>query len=143
MEHDPAEQVFTVRAFAGELPVECFLSARVFQADLSQLHPAFSEDHVHACYELLLCRKGSGYQFIGGTALLLPMLVLIAITQFVIPAPNSPWLMLGCLGSFVLGVGLFNIVAAWLHQYLGHAVTVSCLLTGAAMVAVSCLILYA
>lgn len=82
-------------------------------------------------------------EFIGGTALLLPMLVLIAITQFVIPAPNSPWLMLGCLGSFVLGVGLFNIVAAWLHQYLGHAVTVSCLLTGAAMVAVSCLILYA
>jgi hypothetical protein len=68
MEHVPAEQVFTVRAFAGELPVECFLSARVFQADLSQLHPAFSEDHVHACYELLLCRKGSGYQFIGGTA---------------------------------------------------------------------------
>jgi len=82
-------------------------------------------------------------EFIGGTALLLPMLVLIAITQFVIPAPNSPWLMLGCLGSFVLGVGLFNIVAAWLHQYLGHAVTVSCLLTGAAMVAVSCLIMYA
>lgn len=82
-------------------------------------------------------------EFIGGTALLLPMLVLIAVTQFVIPAPNSPWLMLGCLGSFVFGVGLFNIVAAWLHQYLGHAVTVSCLLTGASMVAVSCLILYA
>ncbi|MEN6418903.1 MAG: AraC family transcriptional regulator [Clostridiaceae bacterium] len=68
MEHVPAEQIFTVRAFAGELPVECVLSARVFQADLSQLRPAFSEDHVHACYELLLCRKGGGYQFIGGTA---------------------------------------------------------------------------
>jgi len=81
--------------------------------------------------------------FIGGTALLLPMLSFIAMTQFVFLAPNSPWLMLGCLGTFVFGIGLFNIVAAWLHQYLGHAVTVSCLLTGAAMVAVSCLILYA
>ena len=80
--------------------------------------------------------------FIGGTALLLPMLSLIAVTQFVIPAPNSPWLMLGCLGSFVFGVGLFNIVAAWLHQYLGHAVTIVCLLLGAWMVAASCLILY-
>ncbi|MCE5188558.1 MAG: AraC family transcriptional regulator [Eubacteriales bacterium] len=68
MEQTQAKQVFTVRAFAGELPVECFLSARVFQADYSQVNPAFSEDHVHACYELLLCRRGSGYQFIGGTA---------------------------------------------------------------------------
>lgn len=68
MEHDAVEQVFTVRAFAGELPVECFLSARGFLEDLSQRQPSFSEDHVHACYELLLCRKGSGYQFIEGTA---------------------------------------------------------------------------
>ena len=68
MEHDAVEQGFTVRAFAGELPVECFLSARGFLEDLSQRQPSFSEDHVHACYELLLCRKGSGYQFIEGTA---------------------------------------------------------------------------
>ena len=81
--------------------------------------------------------------FIGGAALLLPLLSLIAVTQFVIPAPNSPWLMLGCLGSFVFGIGLFNIVAAWLHQYLGHAVTAICLSLGALMTAASCLILYA
>ena len=68
MEHDPADQVFTVRAFAGELPVECFLSARGFMNDLGQRRPLFSEDHAHASYELLLCRRGSGYQFIGGTA---------------------------------------------------------------------------
>ncbi len=68
MEHASTNQVFTIRAFAGELPVECFLSARGFQEDLSQRQPAFSEDHVHACYELLLCRKGGGYQFIDGTA---------------------------------------------------------------------------
>ena len=70
MEHVDAratDQVFTVRAFAGELPVECFLSARGFGEDHSQ-QPTFSEDHVHASLELLLCRKGSGYQFISGTA---------------------------------------------------------------------------
>lgn len=68
MECSTAEQIFTVRAFAGELPVECFLSARGFGEDHSQRMPSFSEDHVHACFELLLCRKGDGYQFIEGTA---------------------------------------------------------------------------
>lgn len=64
MEPMLTEQAFTVRAFAGELPVDCFLSARGFEEE----SPSFSEDHVHACHELLLCRKGTGYQFIGGTA---------------------------------------------------------------------------
>lgn len=62
------EHVFTVRAFAGELPVECFLSTRGFWEDRSQRSPSFSEDHVHAAHELLLCRKGNGYQFISGAA---------------------------------------------------------------------------
>ena len=94
----------------------------------------FKREHPRA-YPLLVC--------IGGTALLLPMLGFIAVTQFILLAPNSPWLMLGCLGSFVFGIGLFNIVAAWLHQYLGHAVTAICLSLGALMTAASCLILYA
>lgn len=94
----------------------------------------FKREHPKA-YPLLVC--------IGGTALLLPMLGFIALTQFVRLAPNSPWLLLGCLGSFVFGIGLFNIVAAWLHQYLGHAVTAVCLTLGALMVAASCLIFYA
>lgn len=69
MEHTAAgDQVFTVRAFAGDLPVECFLSARGFLEDHSHVRPSFSEDHVHASFELLLCRKGSGYQFIEGAA---------------------------------------------------------------------------
>lgn len=69
MEHPQAvDQVFTVRAFAGDLPVECFLSARGFLEDHSLVRPSFSEDHVHASFELLLCRKGSGYQFIESVA---------------------------------------------------------------------------
>ncbi len=65
MNQPAPDQVFTVRAFAGELPVECFFSARGF---LEDHNPSFSEDHVHASFELLLCRKGSGYQFIEGSA---------------------------------------------------------------------------
>jgi len=69
MEHPTAvDQTFTVRAFAGDLPVECFLSARGFFEDHSLVRPSFSEDHVHASFELLLCRKGSGHQFIEGVA---------------------------------------------------------------------------
>lgn len=107
MEHTSAEQIFTVRAFAGELPVECFLSARVFQADLSQLRPAFSEDHVHACYELLLCRKGSGYQFIGGTAHAYTDESVFLLAPFVTHAhignPDSPELR--CSVRFILPEG--------------------------------------
>ena len=93
----------------------------------------FQREHPRA-YRLLV--------FLGCTALLLPVVLQIVFTQFVFPAPNSAWLMLGWLGAFLFGAGLFNIVAAWIGQYLGHAVTAVCLLLGAALVAVSCLILY-
>jgi len=80
--------------------------------------------------------------FLGCTALLLPVVLYGVITLAVFPAPNSPLLMLGWLGAFIFGVGLFNIVAAWIHQYLGHAVTAVCFALGTALVAISCLLLY-
>lgn len=39
-----------------------------------------------------------------------------------------------------IGVGLFNIVAAWIDQYLGHMLTILSLGIGAAFVAISCLL---
>ena len=43
-----------------------FLTARsFFEHGMQQ---AFSEDHVHACFELLVCRRGAGFQFIDGQA---------------------------------------------------------------------------
>jgi hypothetical protein len=90
MDHALTEQAFTVRAFAGELPVDCFLSARGFEEE----SPAFSEDHVHACHELLLCRKGTGYQFIGGTAHAYAAESIFLLAPFVTHAhicdPDSP-----------------------------------------------------
>ena len=60
------ERDYSVRAGVGGLPVECFLTARTFFEHGTQ--HAFSEDHVHACFELLVCRHGSGFQFIDGRA---------------------------------------------------------------------------
>ena len=65
MEH-PAEQTYSVRASAGNLPIECFLAAHTFFAAEPTAHPAFSEDHVHACFELIFCKRGTGFQFIDG-----------------------------------------------------------------------------
>ena len=51
--------------------------------------------------------------------------------------PGSGWVMLGLIGCFLLGFALFNIVAAWVRQYLGHWVTIICLIAGGAMLALS------
>ncbi len=60
------QREYSVRAGVGGLPVECFLTARsFFEHGMQQ---AFSEDHVHACFELLVCRRGAGFQFIDGQA---------------------------------------------------------------------------
>lgn len=93
---------------------------------------AFKADHPRL-YGLLVC--------IGIFLLLFPMAAFLfaAITQM--PDRNSPWLLLGTAGGFVTGVGLFNIVGAWLHQYLGHWVTIICVGLGAAMMAASWLLL--
>ena len=47
---------------------------------------------------------------------------------------------LGVAGGFVTGVGLFNLVGAWLHQYLGHVFTLLCVGGGTLMMAVSLLL---
>jgi hypothetical protein len=49
---------------------------------------------------------------------------------------------LGLIGSFTVGIGLFNIVAAWIHQYLGHLLTAICLLGGTALTLFSMYLLY-
>ncbi len=79
---------------------------------------------------------------IGITALLLPMFVFILLMIFVLPKVNSGWLVLVYIGCFIIGIGLFNIVAAFINQYLGHLVTFGCLILGGALIAISCVILY-
>ena len=65
-----------------------------------------------------------GYVFLvllGISVLLLPVvLYLIYVIPFQV---NSPWIMVGWLGGFLIGISLFNLVAIILKQYLGHLVT--------------------
>ena len=70
---------YIVHALAGGTVLECFLDARTFfesdgtpcrifsEAAGGPRH-TFSEEHSHACYELLVCRRGQGFQFVNGAA---------------------------------------------------------------------------
>ena len=80
-----------------------------------------------------------GYGFLialGITALLFPCLFYILYTGIALSAVSA-WLLLGCVGAFIIGIGLFNFVAVILKQYLGHWVSILCILFGGIMVAIS------
>ena len=83
-------------------------------------------------------RHPIGYGFLvmfGIAALLLPVVLYLI---FVLPvADNSPWLMLGWVGGFVIGIGLFNFVAIIIKQYLGHLVSILSFLIGGFLVWIS------
>ena len=78
----------------------------------------------------------------GLIALVLPLFVLIFVTQYWYPAPNSGFLIMTMAGAFIIGVGLFNIVAAWMNQYLGHWVTAGSILIGSILIGISLIIIY-
>lgn len=79
-----------------------------------------------------------GYVFVvllGIVALMLPVALYLF---FVIPSGvNSPWIMLGWLGGFLVGIGLFNFVAIILKQYLGHWVSVISFVLGGVLMWIS------
>jgi len=80
--------------------------------------------------------------FLAMIALVGPGFVLLIYTSVINPAPNSAWLILGGLGAFIFGIGLFNFVAAILKQYLGHWLSIICFLIGTLLVAISVAKLY-
>lgn len=72
-----------------------------------------------------------------------PFLVVIGILAFLMPLGIFLYLLntfvekrinllvaLGVIGGLISGIGLFNIAAAYLDQYLGHKVTFYTLATG-------------
>lgn len=79
---------------------------------------------------------------IGIIALMLPQIIYFIYATAINPAPNEWPIMLGYVGTFIVGIGLFNIVAAWIHQYLGHLLTAVCLLGGTALTLFSLYLLY-
>ena len=75
---------------------------------------------------------------LGIVALFLPVVLYLI---FVIPLEiNSPWMVLGFVGSFIIGVGLFNFVAIIIKQYLGHWVSIISFFVGGIMMVISWLL---
>mgnify|MGYP006992116207 FL=1 len=70
------------------------------------------------------------------------MVIYLTYTLAINPAPNEWTLILGQAGTFIIGIGLFNIVAAWIHQYLGHFLTFICIFGGGVLTALSLFLLY-
>ena len=83
-------------------------------------------------------RHPIGYGFLvllGIVALMLPVALYLI---FVLPYDiNSPWLMLGWLGGFIIGIGLFNFVAIIIKQYLGHIVSILSFIIGGILIWIS------
>jgi len=74
---------------------------------------------------------------------MLPVIIYIAYTCYINPVDPEDWrICLGFVGTFIIGIGFFNIVAAWIHQYLGHFLTIFCFLGGSALTAISLFLLY-
>ena len=78
----------------------------------------------------------------GIVALILPLVFLLLVTEIWCPVPKSGFLIMAIAGCFIIGIGLFNIVAAWIGQYLGHWVTIGCFLLGGILVSISLVIIY-
>ena len=53
---------------------------------------------------------------------------------------SSPWLILGYLGAGAFGVGLYSFLMAFVHQYMGHALTVFLSVSGALSMLLSVLL---
>ena len=75
-------------------------------------------------------------------------LVMLGISVLLLPSAlfcmlvgtESGWVILGFVGGFVFGVGLFNFVAIIIKQYLGHLVSIVSFLIGGIMMLVSWLL---
>jgi len=80
----------------------------------------------------------SGYVFLvllGIVALFSPVvLYLFLVLPYNI---NSPWILLGWVGSFIIGIGFFNLIAITIKQYLGHIVTILSFVLGSIFIWIS------
>lgn len=78
---------------------------------------------------------------IAMTVAFLPLLIYVVLL-FVFHIYSNAWWIPGAIGAFVIGFGLMNIVAAWIHQYLGHIITMICILSGSVLVTFSFLMCF-
>ena len=61
-------QHYTANVMVGNLLLECFFSAKTLQELNEGANRSFTEEHSHASYELLICKRGTGFQFVNNCA---------------------------------------------------------------------------
>jgi hypothetical protein len=117
--------------------------------DMTKIYPYFSKKAPKNAFEFFSPKSDEdfkvqhpiGYWILvasGIVALVLPLFFYtIYISVFNEAQSVGGWPLLAIVGCIVMGVGLFNIVAAFIHQYLGHKLTAICLLGGGTVVALS------
>lgn len=62
------ERHYTANIMVGNLALEYFFTSSIFKTNRDSANPTFTEEHSHANYELLICKNGSGYQFVNQCA---------------------------------------------------------------------------
>ena len=83
-----------------------------------------------------------GYGFLVALGIFAFVLPLLCLLVYFVSAgegdePVGGWAILAILGCIAMGVGLFNLVAIIIKQYLGHTLTAICLGGGGLIVALS------
>ena len=74
-------------------------------------------------------------EFLSIVALLLPVVLYLV---FILPYDiNSPWMLLGWIGSFIIGIGFLNFVSIINKHYLGHIVSILSFLIGGILIWIS------
>lgn len=79
--------------------------------------------------------------FLGIIFLILPI-CLLAIMNFIFDAPGSAWVVIGYIGSFIVGVGFFNLMMKFAKLSIGIKFSLFSVLIGGALIAVSELLVF-
>ncbi len=87
---------------------------------------------MHPVRYYLLCAIGIGLW-------MLPSYLYVTYMESLETLRSEAWGIIGIVGTCMIGIGLYNIVAAWVHQYLGHVLTAVCFLGGGAITALAIL----
>lgn len=80
--------------------------------------------------------------FIKFLSLILPLVSYVVITVFIFPSPNSGFIFLGIIGSFILGLGFVNIAGHLDDSHLGVEISGITLGLGSVMIGISSVIMY-
>lgn len=61
-------QHYTANIMVENLLLECFFSTKTLLEQNEGVNRSFTEEHSHASYELLICKRGEGFQFVNNCA---------------------------------------------------------------------------